>query len=102
MMFIDRKSSSFCAATVQAHVCVSVDDVTDGHEPSECMLVEGETHLCLGTGSLEGLLGAVLGVALVAHKLGVHTAQRRVLVGLGLLDTVAVSLAHLVVLRRVL
>lgn len=58
--------------------------------------------LCLGTSSLEGLLGTVLGVTLVTDKLGVHTAQRRVLVGLGLLDTVTVSLAHLVVLRRVL
>lgn len=44
----------------------------------------------------------MLGVTLVTDELGVHTAQRRVLVGLGLLDTVAVSLAHLVVLRRVL
>ena len=59
-------------------------------------------NLCLGTRSLEGLLGTVLGVALVADELGVDTAERGVLVGLGLLDTVAVSLAHLVVLGRVL
>lgn len=64
---------------------------------------EGDrTRLCLGTSSLEGLLGTVLSVTLVADKLGVHTTERGVLVGLGLLDTVAVSLAHLVVLRRVL
>ena len=44
----------------------------------------------------------MLGVTLVADELGVNTTQRRVLVGAGLLDTVTVSLAHLVVLERVL
>lgn len=44
----------------------------------------------------------MLGVTLVTDKLGVNATERRVLVGLGLLDTVTVSLAHLVVLRRVL
>lgn len=58
--------------------------------------------LCLGTSSLQSLFSSVLGVTLVANKLGVNTTKRRVLVGLGLLDTVTVSLAHLVVLGRVL
>lgn len=66
------------------------------------MLVSARVCLCLGTSSLEGLLSTVLGVSLVADKLGVNTAERRVLVGLGLLDPVTVSLAHLVVLGRVL
>lgn len=67
-----------------------------------CCWGKRETNLCLGTSSLESLLGTVLGVTLVADKLGVDTTERGVLVGLGLLDTVAVSLAHLVVLGRVL
>ena len=44
----------------------------------------------------------MLSVSLVSDKLGVNTSHGRVLVGLGLLDTVTVSLAHLVVLGRVL
>ena len=39
---------------------------------------------------------------MVAAELGIDTLERRVSVGLGLLDTVAVSLLALVVLRRVL
>lgn len=64
--------------------------------------VRAEGRLCLGTSLFESLHGSVLGVTLVAHKLGVNTTQRRVLVGLRLLDAVAVSLGDLVVLRRVL
>lgn len=59
-------------------------------------------ELCLGTSGLEGLLGSVLSVTLVADELGVDATERGVLVGLGLLDTVTVSLAHLVVLGGVL
>lgn len=51
---------------------------------------------------LQSALGAVQSMSVVAAELGIDTLERRVSVGLGLLDTVAVSLLALVVLRRVL
>lgn len=63
---------------------------------------------CLGgglgsnTGGTDSLLGTLLGVSLVTDELGVNTAERGVSRSLGLLDTVTVSLAALVVVGVVL
>jgi len=64
------------------------------------------SNLCLLTlallALLQGLSGAVKSVTVVAAELGVDTLEGRVTVGLGLLDTVTVSLLAGVVLGRVL
>lgn len=65
-------------------------------------------HHCVnsssGGGALSGksLSGSVQGVLVVSSELRVHTLQRRVSVGLRLLDAVLVGLSGLVVSRVVL
>lgn len=51
---------------------------------------------------LQGLHGAVKSMTVVPLELGIDTLERRVPVGLRFLDAVAVGLASLVVLGRVL
>ena len=62
------------------------------------------SHLGLGlsTAGSEGLSSAVKSVLMVSSELGVDALKGRVLEGLGLLDTVAVSLLDLVVVGVVL